>query len=158
MQAVWVALIAVMGTLAGSVATGVMQRFHAERALVRDREHQRQQRQLDVVCSFVESIAELRRRQIWRWSTRRDRGRDSDEYRESKDACFQARTVSRACLLRLQLAGLPDGLVQQGKAVFDVSITIEEADDVDELNRTAEVAREALEAFVGEAGRFCSHF
>jgi hypothetical protein len=156
MQAVLVALIAVLGTLGGSIVTGLLQRRHADRAAELDRRERNRQEQRTAICALAEAIVELRRRQIWRWSTRRDYGTGNDTYREAKDACFEARTSSRACLLRLRLAGVPGSVVDLAVVAFETSIIIEEASDAAELEERAEVSRTAMDSFVAAAARHCA--
>ncbi|MGC0210987.1 hypothetical protein [Streptomyces levis] len=156
MQAVLVALIAVLGTLGGSVVTGLLQRRHADRAAELARRDRQQQEQRAAICGLAEALVELRRRQIWRWSTRRDYGTENDTYREAKDACFEARTTSRACLLRLRLAGVPEQVVHLAGDAFEASIVIEEAASHAELTARAEVSMAAMDAFVAAAAGHCA--
>ncbi|WP_327358226.1 hypothetical protein [Streptomyces sp. NBC_01304] len=156
MDAVLVALIAVLGTLGGSIVTGVLQRRHADRAAALARQEHHRQEQKEAICDLAEALVELRRRQIWRWSTRRDYGTGNDIYREAKDACFEARTLSRSRLLRLRLAGVPDAVVRLATDAFEVSIVIEEASDTGELHRRGEASRTAMESFVAAAARHCA--
>ncbi|MFC8142965.1 hypothetical protein ACFUKV_14640 [Streptomyces paradoxus] len=156
MQAVLVALIAVLGTLGGSVVTGILQRRHTDRAADLARRERQRQEQRTAIIDLAEALVELRRRQIWRWSTRRDYGTGNDTYREAKDACFEARTASRACLLRLRLTGVPDLVVNLAMAAFETSIIIEEASNEAELTQRAEVSREAMDSFVAAAASHCA--
>lgn len=156
MQAVLVALIAVLGTLGGSAVTGLLQRRHADRAADLARRDRQRQEQRTAICDLAEALVELRRRQIWRWSTRRDYGTNNDTYREAKDACFEARTTSRACLLRLRFAGVPEPIVRLAGDAFEASIVIEEASDAEELTKRAEVSRVAMDAFVAAAASHCA--
>jgi hypothetical protein len=156
MQAVLVALIAVVGTLGGSIVTGLLQRRHTDRAAELARQERHGQEQRTAICDLAEALVELRRRQIWRWSTRRDYGTGNDTYREAKDACFEARTLSRSRLLRLRLTGVPDVVVHAAMTAFDASIIIEEASDVEELNGRAEASRAAMDSFVAAAAHHCA--
>jgi hypothetical protein len=156
MQAVLVALIAVIGTLGGSVVTGILQRSHTSRAADLARRERQRQEQRTAICDLAEALVELRRRQIWRWSTRRDYGTGNDTYREAKDACFEARTTSRARLLRLRLTGVADSVVDLALATFEASIIIEEASNAAELEQRAEASRTAMDSFVAAAARHCA--
>jgi hypothetical protein len=156
MQAVLVALIAVMGTLGGSIVTGVLQRRHTDRAAALAHQERQRQEQRAAICDLAEALVELRRRQIWRWSTRRDYGTGNETYREAKDACFEARTESRACLLRVRLTGVPASVVDLAVVAFEASIIIEEASEEAELTQRAEVSRTAMDSFVAAAASHCA--
>lgn len=153
MQSLLVALIAVAGTLGGSLVTGLLQHRQAAKLELAARTERVRRERLAAYSTFVGAIVEFRRWQIRRGWIKRDHEPTEVRYIDTKDACDQARTAARSALLGLQLLPADESALNAARASLAAAIRIEDAADTVQLNQLSEVAREAVEAFADMAAR-----
>ena len=153
MQAVLVAVIAVLGTLGGAIVNGLLQMRHAARAEEHASTERLRQDRLSAYLVFAQSLSEFRGAQLERWYARRDYTEDSDQYRQAREETHRTGAVARSSLYRVQLLIDEDELIGLAREVYLLAMSIEKADSEDELNKRAEYSRGKSEAFIVVAGR-----
>jgi signal transduction histidine kinase len=153
MQAVFVALIAVLGTLGGALVSGVLSHRNTARSEAAARSEQLRQDRLEAYVAFALSLSALRGAQFTRWNTRSEQGRDSDEYRQAKADAYQTRIAARGALIRVELLTDHDEIVRLAREASTAATALEEADTEKELAKRAVHSRKAADAFVMAASR-----
>lgn len=153
MQAVAVAIIAVLGTLGGGLVSGLLQQRNASRSEASAQSERLRQERLDAFIAFAQSLSNLRRVAATRLITRNERGRESDEYGEAKAEVYEARVTARGALVRVQLLTESDDVIRLAKEALAAAIDIEGAVSEDELPDRTEHSREAADAFVAAASK-----
>jgi hypothetical protein len=153
MQAVVVAVIAVLGTLGGAIVNGLLQQRQAARTEAHASAERLRQDRLTAYLAFAQALSEFRGAQLERWYAARDHTTDSDEYRRAREGTHRTGATARSALARVQLAIDDEELVGLAREAYSLAFTIEKADDEDELNERAQHARERAEAFIVVAGR-----
>jgi type II secretory pathway pseudopilin PulG len=155
-QAVFVAVIAVVGTLSGAAVTGFIQQRQTARAEERAKDERLRQERLASYLAFAQSISEFNAAQIERWiarTTRTDLTRDSDEYQQAREKTHRIGAVAEGALFRVQLAIDNEGLLILAREALSAAYFVEKAGELDDLDDRAEKARNSVNAFVTAAGR-----
>ncbi|MBT2438724.1 hypothetical protein J7E93_00995 [Streptomyces sp. ISL-36] len=140
------AVIAVLGTLLGSVVTHFFQGRAAERTAALTRAEQLRQERISTYSAFAEAVVEYRRAQNARWYRRS--GRLAEQFREES---YIQRTTARAALVRVQLVCSDRGVVELAQETFEVTNCMHEAADEVDRDRRSARAVEALAAFIEAA-------
>jgi hypothetical protein len=153
MQAVFIAVIAVAGTLLGAVVNGLFQQWQAGRGEEHARAERLSEDCLAAYLGFAQSIAEFRGAQLERWIARRDHTRDSDEYRRARGEAHRTGGAARSGLLRVQLATEDEELLGLAREALSLTFSVEKADDEHELNERTQHSRDTTDAFIAAAGR-----
>lgn len=152
MQAVFVGLIAILGTLGGAVITGVLQQKNAARAEDAAKSEQRRQERLTAYLEFGQALAQLRSAEMTRWITRAEVGREDPKYGEAKAEEYRARAVARSALMRVQLLTDSEDVLHKAQDALAGAIAIFESDSEDDLAKRAEKSRASVDAFIRSAG------
>ncbi|MBT2397743.1 hypothetical protein [Streptomyces sp. ISL-100] len=144
------ALIAVIGTLLGSVATHFFQRQTAERAAALTRAEQLRQERISTYSAFAGALVDYRRAQNDRWH-RRAEAPDSADARNSRLDSYAQRSAARQALIRVQLVCAGRQVVQLALSAFDFVHCMHEATDASERARRSVEADNALARFIEAA-------
>ncbi|MET9517238.1 hypothetical protein [Streptomyces sp. NPDC002994] len=144
------ALIAVIGTLLGSVATHFFQRQTAERAAALTRAEQLRQERISTYSAFAGALVDYRRAQNDRWH-RRAEAPDSADARNSRLDSYAQRSAARQALIRVQLICADSQVVQLALTAFDFVHCMHEATDASERARRSAEADDALARFIEAA-------
>lgn len=151
MQTVFIALIAILGTLGGAVITGVLQHKNAARSEDAARSEQRRQERLTAYLEFGQALAQLRGAEMTRWITRAEVGREDPKYGEAKAEEYRARALARSALMRVQLLTDSDDVIQKAHEALADAIRIFESESEDDLAKRAENSRASVDAFIRSA-------
>jgi hypothetical protein len=152
-QAVFVAVIAVVGTLGGAVVTGFLQRRQLVWGEERAKDEVLRQTRVAAYVGFAQLTSEFSAAQIERWIIRRDHTRDSDQYRQAREETHRTGSAARGGLFRLQLVIDDEELLELAHEALSIAFSVERADNQDDLNKRSRRSREAIDAFVEAAGR-----
>ncbi|MEV7276415.1 hypothetical protein [Streptomyces sp. NPDC093111] len=144
------ALIAVVGTLLGVVASHWFQGRATERTAALTRTEQLRQERIATYSAFAGAVVDYRHSQNDRWfRARLEPG--SDEAEESRHASYRQRTVARQALFRVQLVCDDPRTRQLAESAFEMTHCMHEAtDDADRTGRSDQ-AKEALALFISAA-------
>ncbi len=151
MEATLAALIAVLGTLVGAVATYAFQR--RERAHTERRELMRERRQerLAAYAAFADAISAFRGCEVNRIEVRLERGRESAEYQQIKAESIRLRAVARGAMFQVRLLA-PPALAALSAAAMATTSNIRSAENPHgALRERADQAHAAIEEFVAAA-------
>ncbi|MFI7349868.1 hypothetical protein ACIBSR_26915 [Streptomyces sp. NPDC049936] len=141
-------LIAVLGTLLGSVATYVFQRKSAEQAESVAHERQLRAERMAVYSEFAQAVTELRRCQYSRWhADQAGPGRDSEAALEAR----RLRGVAQHAVLRVQLIASSEALHEAALIAFDAAADMHHASSSQQLRELGDEAGGALSRFVALA-------
>jgi hypothetical protein len=153
MQAVLVALIAVVGTLGGAGMTGLLQQKNAARLADAAQSERRRHERLTAYLEFGQAIAHLRTAEITRWTSRAESGRESSEYGAAKAEEYLSRSAARNVLIRIQLLIDSEDLLRTAQQVLDVTIAVEQAHSENDLADRAARSRDVTDAFFRSAAQ-----
>jgi hypothetical protein len=145
-----VALIAVMGTLLGVIATHWFQGRTTERTAALARNEQLRQERIETYSAFAGAVVEYRHSQNDRWF-RAAMKPGSKEAEESRHASYRQRTAARQALFRVQLVCDDPETRRLAEAAFVESHCMHDAVDEADRARRSEEAKESLAAFIAAA-------
>jgi hypothetical protein len=143
-------LIAVTGTLLGSVVTYVFQRRTAGRAERFTRDERLRQERLSAYSAFAEAVMEYRHEQLMQWLRRHGEliesspRADHGEQGRSRAAAWQAR-------YRVQLLADEPKLIELADEAIDAVADIHRSKDSAELEQHGKRTRQRVEDFIRAA-------
>jgi hypothetical protein len=144
------AVIAVIGTLLGSVVTHVLQRRANERSAAASRAERLRLERISAYSAFAGALVDFRRGQNDRWHRARDTPGSSDA-EESRIDSYRLRSSAHQALIRVQLVCEDRQTLEMAHHAFEVTNCMHEASDEGDRSQRAEQAREALSEFIGAA-------
>ncbi|MFI9722054.1 hypothetical protein ACIHFE_20720 [Streptomyces sp. NPDC052396] len=150
MEAIWTSLVAVTGTLLGSVVTHVSQRLSSGRAERFTRSEALRQERIATYSAFAAALEDYRHGQADRWYRGQDDPR-GPSFLAARDEAHQLRTAARQALYRVRLLTDDPEVVQAAERAYRCVWEVSNA--VDRAGRDARDAgaRRAIEAFVSLA-------
>lgn len=150
MQAVLSSLVAVFGTVLGSVITYTFQRRAAAEAVRAARDEWLLQQRMDAYADFSEVLMEFRAAQYDRWH-RSQEDPDGERAAAARDESFRLRAAANHAMFRVRLLAHDARLVRQAAKAVELTADIPKSQDKDALEARGEEARAALETFVEQA-------
>ncbi|OEJ27397.1 hypothetical protein AR457_25995 [Streptomyces agglomeratus] len=144
------ALIAVIGTLLGSVATHLFQRQAADRTAALARAEQLRQERISAYSAFAGALVDYRRAQNDRWH-RKAEAPDSADAKNSRLDSYPLRSSARQALIRVQLVCADREAVRLAQDALEFTHSMHGAADEPERARRSEQAKEALDGFIDAA-------
>ncbi|MGI5292823.1 hypothetical protein ACQEVF_57265 [Nonomuraea polychroma] len=153
MQAVLTGLVAVFGTIVGSIVTFIFQRKTAERAERFARDEWLLQQRMAAYSAFTEVLLDFRAAQFGRWYRLRDDpdGEKGAQFIAARDESYRLRAAANHAMLRVQLLAHDGRLVHLAGEAVRSAAQMPASPDKDDLKARGEAARAALEAFVATA-------
>ncbi|NWF26308.1 hypothetical protein HW130_08490 [Streptomyces sp. PKU-EA00015] len=146
----WTAVIAVIGTLLGSVATHLFQRQTAERSAALARAEQLRQERITAYSAFAGALVDYRRGQNDRWHRAKE-APGSATAEEARIDSYRLRSSAHQALIRVQLVCDDAQALDLAAAAFEVTNCMHEAPDEADRAQRSEQARETLSEFIGAA-------
>ncbi|MBO8196231.1 hypothetical protein ITI46_31995 [Streptomyces oryzae] len=150
MEAIWTSVVAVGGTLLGSVITHVFQRLSARRTEQFTRSEALRQEWIATYTAFAAAVEDYRHGQAARWY-RKAADPDGEPFREARDEAHRLRTVARQALYRVKLLTDEAGVARAAELAYRRTQEISYAEEQQEHSSRDQQAREAIEAFVSTA-------
>ncbi|MER5768457.1 hypothetical protein [Streptomyces sp. NPDC001985] len=144
------AVIAVIGTLLGSVITHVFQSRTTERVAALTRAEQLRQDRIAAYSAFAGALVDYRRGQNDRWHRALD-APGSPAAEEARIGSYQLRSSAHQALVRVQLVCDDAQTLELASAAFEVTNCMHEAPDEDDRSQRSEQARETLSEFIEAA-------
>lgn len=151
MDTVLASLVAVAGTLIGSLSTYLFQQRTAERAEAISRDERLRQERLAAYSGFASAVTELKRGAITLWFRRRDSPRDDDAYRAAQLESDRLGALAETAQFRLQLVSDDAELQRLAAAVLSATGEIRTAADRREVVRMEREFEAAVRAFIAAA-------
>ncbi|MFF9868684.1 hypothetical protein ACF1G0_25335 [Streptomyces sp. NPDC013953] len=140
------ALIAVIGTLLGSVVTHFFQGRAAQRTAALTRAEQLRQERIATYSAFADAVVEYRQAQNARWYRR-----NGSHAEATRLESYDRRAAARQALVRVRLVCSDPATVELAEKVFEVTHCMHEARDEADRERRSDQAVEALTAFIEAA-------
>ncbi|WP_369204874.1 hypothetical protein [Streptomyces sp. PU-14G] len=147
MEALWASVIAVVGTLLGSVITHVFQRLASQRGEDFARAEALRQERVAIFSAFAAAAEDYRRGQADRWYRKKE-DRDSAEYVTARDEAHRLRTVARQELYRVRLVTDRRDVQSAAVKAYDCTRDVSKATDQEGHDTRDAAAKEGIEAFV----------
>lgn len=141
------ALIAVAGTLLGSLLTFAFQRKTANRAEQFSRSERLRQERLSVYSEFAGFVLAFRSAQYDEWAQRNEDGK-SPTSAEAKTEALRRRAAAWQALYRVRLVADDTKPAQLAQAAMDLTATMHDVEDRAALRERANQVRQAIEEFV----------
>jgi hypothetical protein len=152
MAAVLASVIAVLGTLGGTITGYIFQRRITERNEITSRAERLRQEQLIACSAFAGAVVDFRRVQYDRWYRLRENPQQmvpADVRTES----YRLRSAAWSAFYRFRLTNTDAELAQLGSTVVEAAANITHATDEADMRERGEHARMLLEVFVIAAAR-----
>lgn len=151
MEAALVALIAVAGTIFGSVATYVLQRRQLTWRDEVEAAERLRDLHLTAYTTFAEAVAQLRGAHIQRWLAGDKHGKGGAEYAAAKTEAFRVQVLARGAMFRVQLISQDPEINRLASEIVDHAFAIHSAESREDLSVRTEKARQSQNAFVAAA-------
>lgn len=150
MQAVWSALIAVVGTLSGSFLTHVFARWNSERAEKVAREERLREERTAAILAFSENVTDLRRANYDRWH-RQHYGSSNEILMDAANEYYRLRSGAEKALLHVQIvANIPE-LICAGHESINATTSVHNAKTADEAREVGDSAQGKINEFIAIA-------
>ncbi|MFF7051796.1 hypothetical protein ACFY94_25910 [Streptomyces griseorubiginosus] len=152
-EAVLASMVAVAGTLIGSLSTYLFQRRIAERADAASRQERLRQERLAVYSGYAGAVSELKRGLITVWFRRRASPRDEDAYLAARVESDRLGATADTADFRLQLVADDPVLRRLMDAIRAKLGAIDAAEDRQQLIVIESEFEQAVRAFLDAAAR-----
>ncbi|MBB6557203.1 hypothetical protein [Nonomuraea rubra] len=158
MQAVLTSLVAILGTVVGSVITFIFQRKAAERAEIFARNEWLLQQRMETYSTFSQLLMDLRAAQYNRWYRLRDDpdGEGGASFIAARDESYRLRAAAGHALFRVQLLAHDPRLVNLANEAVRLAAEMPKCRDKGDLEARGDEVKLALEAFVKAAAGIVS--
>lgn len=150
MEAIWTSVVAVAGTLLGSVITHVFQRSASRRGELFTRSESLRQERTATYSAFAAAVEDYRHGQADRWYRKLEDG-DGEAFRAARDEAHRLRTVARQALYRVKLLTEDGEVTLAAERAYRSTWDLSNAADQAERDTGDTEARHAIEAFVSQA-------
>ncbi|WP_438319641.1 hypothetical protein ACSHWO_36900 (plasmid) [Streptomyces sp. HUAS TT3] len=152
MDAMFTSLIAVAGTLLGSVMTHLFQQRSERRTQEDSRAERLRQERLEVYGSYAGLLVEFRQALLHHWFCVHE-GRDAEDEVALRARSFELRSAAQNALFRLRLIAEEPEVLAAAEAAFVEVGGLNQPADLDTLLPRRDAARELIDAFVVIARR-----
>ncbi|MCU7826602.1 hypothetical protein [Kitasatospora sp. DSM 101779] len=153
MDTVFAGLVAVLGTLVGSVSTHLFQRRTARRAETAARTERLRQERLAAYSEFAAAANELKRGLITAWFRRRDEPRDEAAHRAAQTEADRLGALAETARFRLHLVADDPGVNRLAATVLGATAGLHRAADRQQIIRLEREFEAAVDAFLAAAAR-----
>lgn len=153
MESVLAGVVAVVGTLIGSLSTYLFQRRTVERAEAVARQERLRQERLDAYTGYASAVTELKRGVITLWFRRRASPRDEDAYMAAQVESDRLGAAAETAAFRLHLVADDPELRPLMDAVSDKLAAVGQAVDRQHLLGVEAEFEQAVRAFLDTAAR-----
>ncbi|WP_441248106.1 hypothetical protein [Kitasatospora sp. McL0602] len=151
MDTVLASLVAVVGTLIGSLSTYLFQRRTAERAEAISRDERLRQERLAAYSEYASAVTELKRGAITLWFRGRESPRDEDAFRAARLERDRLGARAETARFKLQLVSEDVELQRLAEAAFAATGEVFKAVDRREVVRMEREFEAAVGAFIAAA-------
>jgi hypothetical protein len=149
-EAIWTSVVAVVGTLLGSVVTHVFQRLASRRAEEFTRSEALRQERIATYSGFAAAVEDYRRGQADRW-WRRQEDPDGEAYLIARDQAHLLRTAARQALYRVRLLTDDREVVLAAEQAYQCTRDLSKARERADRNARDTESKQAIDAFVSRA-------
>ncbi|MFC4122049.1 hypothetical protein [Nonomuraea zeae] len=151
MQVVFAALIAVAGTLLGSLTTFLFQRWTVTRTESFTRTERLRQERMKAYSAFAGAVLDLRTKQGARWGAKRRADASPEAYAEAKAVQNLSRATAWQALCLVRLLTDDDEAVRLASAAMELAADIHTLATLEELDKRMGEVRQAIDRFIDRA-------
>ena len=150
MEAIWTSVVAVGGTLLGSVVTHAFQRLASRRNELFTRSEALRQERIATYSAFAAAVEDYRHGQAGRWYRKRE-DPNGEAFIAARNEAHRLRTVARQALYRVKLLTDDREVILAAEQAYHCTREVSVAQDQAEHDRRDTQAKQAIEAFVSRA-------
>ncbi|GAA3080634.1 hypothetical protein GCM10020000_78110 [Streptomyces olivoverticillatus] len=150
MGAIWTSVVAVAGTLLGSVITHTFQRLASRRGELFTRSEALRQERIAAYSTFAAAVEDYRHGQANRWY-RKQGDPDGEAFITARDEAHRLRTVARQALYKVKLLTDDREVTLAAELAYQCTRDVSIAQDQRDRDSRDTQARQAIEAFVSRA-------
>ncbi|SFD26990.1 hypothetical protein [Streptomyces aidingensis] len=150
MEAIWTSVVAVLGTLLGSVVTHSFQRLASRRSERFARAEALRQERIATYSAFAAAVEDYRRGQADRWYRRKE-DPAGEAFRTARDQAHHLRTAARQTLYRVKLLTEDRAVVQAAEQAYVATREVSTATEQPDWHTHDARSRVAIEEFVTRA-------
>ncbi|WP_236244346.1 hypothetical protein [Streptomyces sp. CC210A] len=150
MEAIWTSVVAVAGTLLGSVITHTFQRLASRRSEVFTRSEALRQERIATYSAFAAAAEDYRHGQSDRWY-RKLEDPDGEAFLRARDEAHRLRTAARQALYRVKLLTDDREVVLAAERAYRCTSEVSHAQEQADRDARDTEAKQAIEAFVSRA-------
>ncbi|NJP98788.1 hypothetical protein HCN51_56815 [Nonomuraea sp. FMUSA5-5] len=151
MQVVFAALIAIAGTLLGSLTTFLFQRWTVARTESFTRTERLRQERMKAYSAFAGAVLDLRVKQGARWGAKRRADASPEAYAEAKAIQNQSRAAAWQALCLVRLLTDDDEALRLAGAAMELAADIHTLVTLEELDKRMGEVRQAVDRFIDRA-------
>lgn len=141
------AVVAIIGTLSGSLVTYMLQKRMSARAERFERSARLREERLSAYSEFAKAIMDYRHAEFARWEARHHRGGDPTP-QEARAAAHQRRASAWHAFFTVQLLAGEEPLIDSASRLLDVTSNVHHASDEPDLQDRGSLVRAELTGFV----------
>ncbi len=153
MDTMLTSVIAVLGTLAGALVSGLLQHRAARIERLSARREQRRHEQMNAVAALAVALSD-HRRAMWKVRDAILSGNAEQRVQDLRDESHRTRSAVTDPSVRLRLLILDETVRAAAASAIDATYVMREAADLDELQVLRASAIAAHDDFVNAAGAF----
>lgn len=150
MEAIWTSVVAVLGTLLGSLVTYIFQRLASVRSEEFTRSEALRHERTATYSAFAATVEDYRWGQANRWF-RLQEDPDGEAYITARDEAHRLRTVARQALYRVKLLTDEPEVVVAAEHAYECTRVVSDAQVHADWGARSAEAKQAIEAFVSRA-------
>ncbi|HEX5566529.1 MAG TPA: hypothetical protein VFY14_06285 [Streptomyces sp.] len=147
METIWTSVVAVTGTLLGSVVTHVFQRLASRRSELFARSEALRQERTATYSAFATAVEDYRHGQASRWYLKQE-APGGEAFIRARDEAHRLRTSARQALYRVKLLTDDREVILAAERAYHCTREVSNAQDQADQDRRNAQARETIEAFV----------
>jgi hypothetical protein len=149
-EAIWTSVVAVVGTLLGSVITHAFQRLASRRSELFARSESLRQERIATYSGFAAAVEDYRCSQADRWY-RKLEDPDGEAFITARAEAHRLRTVARQALYRVKLLTDDREVVLAADQAYECTREVSNAQDGPDRNTRDAESKRAIETFVSRA-------
>ncbi|KUL35534.1 hypothetical protein ADL22_27285 [Streptomyces sp. NRRL F-4489] len=153
MEAVIGSVVAVLGTLLGSVVTHLFQRRSADRSEHFARAERLRQERIDAYCAYAGALLDYRRVLVHRWFVRHEGERCGEDTPELREEVYKNRYAAQEAMFRAQMVSDDPEILGLTERIMAAVTEIHWADDRDALDALRDTTRQGIRDFVAATAR-----
>ncbi|MEU6084695.1 hypothetical protein [Streptomyces sp. NPDC047108] len=150
MDTIWTSVVAVVGTLLGSVITHTFQRLASRRSEAFARSEALRQERTAVYSAFAGAAEDYRHGQAERWYCLEE-DPDGEAFIRARDEAHRLRTAARQALYRVKLITDDRDVILEAERAYHGTRLVSNARTAAERDTQDTEAKQAIETFVSRA-------
>ncbi|MFF8369131.1 hypothetical protein ACF05W_09845 [Streptomyces lydicus] len=153
MEAVVASVVAVFGTLLGSVVTHFFQSRAADRGERFARAERLRQERIDAYCAYAGALLDYRRVLVHRWFTLHEEDPCDEDSPALREEMYKTRYAAQEAMFRAQMVTDDPGLLARTEQVMAAVTELHRVADRDALDSVRTTTRQGIRDFIAATAR-----